>query len=110
MPRWVENAPYGIRRQLSNVHGFIITPEYRHKFTTNSRGFRGRDEYAIPKPRGVYRILALGDSVVDGYGVEDDETFCAKLQKKLTPVRRTEVMNLGIAGFGNAEELVQLEN
>jgi lysophospholipase L1-like esterase len=109
MPRWVENAPYGIRKQVGNVRGFIVTPQYRHRFSTNSKGFRGTNEYAVPKPPGLFRALALGDSVVCGYGVEDDQTFCAKMERKLSPSRRLEVLNLGIPGFGNAEELIQLE-
>jgi hypothetical protein len=110
MPRWVENAPYGIRKQVGNIRGFIVTPQYRHRFSTNSKGFRGTNEYAIPKPSNVFRVLAIGDSVVCGYGVEDDQTFCAVLQRKLSATRPTEVLNLGLPSFGNAEELVQLEN
>ncbi len=110
MPRWVENAPYGIRKQIGNIRGFIVTPQYRHRFTTNSKGFRGTNEYAIPKPPNVFRVLSLGDSVVCGYGVEDDQTFSAVLEKKLSTRRPTEVLNLAVPGFGNAEELIQLEN
>ena len=84
MPRCVESAPYGIRTQIGNIRGTIVTPQYRHKFDTNSRGFRGTREYAVPKPAKVFRVITLGDSVVDGYGVEDDQTFSAVLEKKLS--------------------------
>jgi hypothetical protein len=47
---------------------------------------------------------------VNGYGVEDDQTFCAGLERKLSVRRPTEVLNLGVPGFGNAEELIQLEH
>jgi lysophospholipase L1-like esterase len=110
MPRWVESAPYGIRKQIGNIRGEIVTPHYRHKFDTNSKGFRGTREYAVPKPAKVFRIITLGDSVVDGYGVEDDQTFSALLERKLSAQRPTEVANLGIAGFSTAEELIQLQN
>lgn len=110
MPRWVENAPYGIRKPIANIRGFIVTPHYRHGMSTNSKGFRGTREYAIPKPPDVFRIVVLGDSVVNGFGVEDEQTFSAVLEKMLSSQRPTEVLNLGVAGFGNAEELVQLEN
>lgn len=110
MPRWVESAPYGIRKQIGNIRGTIVTPEYHHKFNTNARGFRGTRNYAVPKPPGVFRIITLGDSVVDGYGVEDDQTFSAVLEKKLSVRRPTEVVNMAIAGFSTAEELVQLVN
>lgn len=42
--------------------------------TINALGMRG-DEIEIPKPEGVRRILATGDSSIYGYGVEDDEPF-----------------------------------
>jgi len=110
MPRWVENAPYGIRKQIGNIRGFIVTPQYRHQLSTNSKGFRGTREYAIPKPANVFRVVALGDSVVNGYGVEDEQTFSAVLEKKLSTKRPAEVVNMGVPGFGNAEELIQLEH
>ena len=110
MPRWVENAPYGIRKNIGNVRGRIVTPEYRHKVSSNSQGFRGTLEYAIPKAAGVFRVIALGDSVVNGYGVEDEQTFCALLAKKLAAKRPSEVLNLGVPGFSTAEELIQLQN
>lgn len=109
MPRYVETAPYGIRRQLPNIRGFIITSQYRHKITSNSKGFRGTREYAVPKPPGVFRVLALGDSVVNGYGVEDEQTFAALLEKKLSVHRPAEVVNLGVPGYSTAEQLIQLQ-
>ena len=110
MPRWVENAPYGIRRQIANLRGYIKTAKYQHHLNTNSKGFRGTREYPVPKGTNVFRIVALGDSVVDGYGVEDDQTFSALLEKKLSGKRPCEVANLGTPGFSTAEELIQLNN
>lgn len=110
MPRWVENAPYGIRKNLGNIRGHIVFPEYRHKVTSNSEGFRGTREYALKKPGGVFRVVAMGDSVVNGYGVEDEETFCALLEKRLGSKRPTEVLNMGVPGFSTAEELIQLQH
>jgi len=88
----------------------MITPEYRHAFNTNSQGFRGAKEYSLQKPPGVYRVIVLGDSVALGHGVEDSETFSAVLERKLSEVRPAEVINMGVSGFGTAEELIQLHN
>jgi lysophospholipase L1-like esterase len=108
IPRYIDTAPYGIRRNIAHVDGEMSAPEYRHRITTNSVGFRGRKEYAVTKPTGTYRILALGDSVTLGHGVGDEHTFAALLEQKLSSVRPTEVINMGVSGFGTAEELIQL--
>ncbi|MDR4484987.1 MAG: hypothetical protein R3B95_17570 [Nitrospirales bacterium] len=110
IPRYVETSPYGIRKNIGHVRGNMIVPEYQHAFSTNSQGFRGTKEYSITKPPGVYRIIVLGDSVTLGHGVEDGETFSAILEEQLSLDRPTEVINMGVSGFGTAEELIQLRN
>ncbi len=109
IPRYVESSAHGIRKNIGGVHGYMSTSEYRHGFNTNADGFRGAKDYAIPKPAGTFRIVVLGDSVALGHGVEDDETFSAVLEHALSSTRRTEVVNMGVSGFGTAEELVQLQ-
>lgn len=108
IPRYVESSSYGIRKNIGNVRGEMIVPEYRHHFRTNSQGFRGTKEYSVLKPAGLFRVLALGDSVTLGHGVEDEETFSAVLEQTLSQFRPTEVINMGVSGFGTAEELIQL--
>jgi hypothetical protein len=110
VPRYVETSPYGIRRNIAHVRGEMIAPEYRHRFATNSAGFRGTREYSPAKPAGTYRVLVLGDSVALGHGVGDDETFAALLERDLSRLGPTEVLNLGVSGFGTAEELIQLRH
>lgn len=110
IPRYVETSPYGIRKNIGNVSGEMITSEYKHEFRTNSQGFRGNREYSLKKPSNIFRIIVLGDSVVLGHGVADDKTFSAVLEKKLSQERRTEVINMGVSGFGTAEELIQFRN
>jgi lysophospholipase L1-like esterase len=109
MPRWVENGPHGIRKQLPNIRGRIVTTKYRHNLSTNSKGFRGTNEYAVAKPTNVFRVVALGDSVVNGYGSEDHQNFSALLEQQLSAVKPAEVINMGIPGFSSAEELIQLQ-
>lgn len=110
IPRYVETSPYGIRKNIGNVRGTMITPEYRHALNTNSQGFRGVKEYSLQKLPGIYRVVVLGDSVALGHGVEDSETFSAVLERKLSEVRPAEVINMGVSGFGTAEELIQLQH
>jgi len=73
--------------------------------STNSRGIRGREEYHYQKKNGALRILALGDSFTFGEDVGDDETYCARLKAMLPD---TEVINLGVHGYGHDQMLIYL--
>src|SRR5690349_22357890 len=48
--------------------------------STNALGFRGPDP-ATPKPHGLVRVIAVGDSVTFGFGVNDGDTFCAQAER-----------------------------
>ena len=61
-------------------------------FTTNSQG--RRDPERGPKAAGARRVLVLGDSVAFGVPVADDETFAARLERRLAG-ERIEVINAG---------------
>jgi len=72
--------------------------------TVNSFGCRDR-EYQIPKPRGVVRIVGIGDSLTFGQGVEEEDTFLARLERDLTAMGlRVEVINCGVFGYNVNEE------
>ena len=71
----------------------------------NERGLRDRP--ILPKGEHEYRVLALGDSVTFGTGVDQDKTFAARLepllQKRLhRPVR---VINSGVGGYNTVQEV-----
>ena len=78
---------------------------------TNSQGLRDH-EYSYAKPRGVFRILAIGDSFTLGWGVPFEETFAKRLEGLLNegaraggPSRRYEVINMGIGNYNTEQEL-----
>jgi len=78
----------------------------------NSHGYRDRDR-ALSKPRGVYRIAALGDSYTEARQVPMDKTFTSLAEEEFNRShclgeRKVEVMNFGIGGFGTAQELLLL--
>ena len=68
----------------------------------NSRGFRDTEHSIEPSP-DVKRLVVLGDSVTEGYGVESEATFARQLQAKLG--EKYEVVNLGMAGLNTPQEV-----
>jgi lysophospholipase L1-like esterase len=106
VPTLVTDEQMGWARE-ANQHGFVIqrVPDiFKTQFQTNSLGMRDR-EHAIAK-NGHRRIIGLGDSITEGFGVEEDETYLKVLESKyLTGV---EVWNLGVVGYSTDQELQQL--
>lgn len=75
--------------------------------STNSQGFRGREEIDEPRRPGEYRILLLGDSSTFGLGVQDGQIFADVLEVELAassgrPVR---VFNAGCPGHTSLQGL-----
>ncbi len=75
------------------------------RVTFNERGLRDRP--ILPKVSGEYRILALGDSVTFGWGVDQDKIFPVRLESLLEPrLRRpVRVINSGVGGYNTVQEL-----
>lgn len=73
---------------------------------TNSKGFRGKTEYTYYKDQDKIRILVLGDSYTFGEEVSDNETYSYYLQEMIP---NTEVINLGIHGYGHDQMLLFLK-
>ena len=81
------------------------------RFTTNALGLRG-PEIGVAKPPGTFRILALGDSTVFGFGVAFEQTFSQRLERLLDsawPDTVVEVINAGIPGYSIFNSLAYLE-
>jgi len=64
---------------------------------TNSQGFRAERDFKERVPAGRFRVICSGDSFTLGYGVANDETWCARLET-LDP--RLETVNMGQGGYG----------
>lgn len=80
--------------------------EFNTVVAHNSFGHRSR-EIPLERTPGRVRILVLGDSFTYGVGVENHETFSARLEQ-LDP--RLEVINTGVNGYGTAQELLLLRD
>ena len=80
----------------------------------NSHGLRG-PETTYEKPAGTFRILNLGDSVVMGWGVRQEDTYGRQLESLLNENnsgdQRIEVINAGVPGWNleNASAYLQAE-
>jgi Flp pilus assembly protein TadD/lysophospholipase L1-like esterase len=74
---------------------------------TNSHGQRDR-ERKLEKPEGVTRVIILGDSVVEGYGLRESETIPRRLEE-LYPDGSTEVLNFGVSAYCTLAEIELLE-
>ncbi len=91
-----------------NASVWLRTSEFVTELRTNQHGHRG-PELASVKPSGIGRILALGDSFVEGRQVRESETATGVLERALGGEPGTcQVLNAGVAGWGTGEELVYL--
>lgn len=72
--------------------------------TTNSRGFRDA-EWSEPGADGRRRVLALGDSCVFGFGVDQGERFTELLE-----CERVDVLNTGVCAWGTDQQLLLFES
>ncbi len=91
--------------------GYTLVPRARVRFkgktfTTNSLGFRGREVGAKER----FRILGLGDSVMMGWGVADDETYLRRLESLLGQRGyAAQTINLGVMAYNTTQEYFLLK-
>jgi lysophospholipase L1-like esterase len=78
---------------------------------TNSLGYRDR-ELPRRKPANAFRVVAVGDSVTFGHGVDVQDTWPDQLEHRLAarfPSRRIDVINTAVPGNAPFQEYVDLE-
>lgn len=96
--------------------GYRVAPHahFPKEWNTNSRGYRGTREVAVPKPEGVFRVLCLGGSTTACTDVTQDEAaWPARLEALWNDAggpdgARVEVVNAAVAGWTSLESLVFL--
>jgi hypothetical protein len=78
----------------------------------NSHGLRG-PEPSYAKPPSTFRILNLGDSVVMGWGVREEDTYGRQLETLLNEQpngdQHYEVINAGVPGWNQENALAYLQ-
>lgn len=78
--------------------------EYTVEVAINSRGLRDPERSLAPAP-GTFRVLALGDSFLEGYTVPLEQTVTQVLEANLgSRGCRAEVLNGGTAAYSTDQE------
>jgi len=80
------------------------------KVTINAAGFRG-PLYPRPKSPRTVRIVGIGDSVMYGEGVSDDDVYLRHLSTRLNaeyPELRWEAVNTAVPGYNTTMEVETL--
>ena len=89
-----------------NFSQTLQSREHRSHWRSNAQGVRADRDFG-PKPAGVARVLAHGDSFTVGDQVELEETWPGALQRALDAscgAGKIEVVNAGFPGFSTANE------
>jgi lysophospholipase L1-like esterase len=77
----------------------------------NRLGYRG-PEVAIPKPPGIFRIVAVGGSTTYGIATDWEDAYPAQLQNMLRDdygYTNVEVVNAGLSGYNSWDILANFE-
>ncbi len=104
-----ETSEYSALMVEDDDFAYIHQPRLERVFqgvavSINSEGFRW-SEHSIAKPQGRRRIIVLGDSVVFGWGVEQEQIFPAILQSSLQATHPDwEVISAGVGSWNTRTE------
>ena len=87
-----------------NHHSIRKNIEFEYEFSTNSQGLRYQ-EISLVKPAGERRILVLGDSFTEGWGIKDGDRFTDILERQFSSRSESRIrfINGGLAGTGPLE-------
>ena len=102
--QYMEHDPQRGWRHRPGARAIYRRREYTTEMAINTRGLRGAErDYAAP-PRTL-RVLALGDSFVEGYTVPEDQTVTQALEATLRAKGcPAEVLNAGHAAYSTDQE------
>jgi len=98
---WRYDPRYGWSH-VPGTRGSFESFGFEAEVSINSKGFRG-PEREYERGERPFRVLVLGDSFVWGYGVDFEDSFCARLERLIPEL---EVVNLAVNGYGTDQELL----
>jgi hypothetical protein len=90
----------------TNRRGSFRSVEPGHAVMTFTADGRRSDPVG-PKPPGLPRILVVGCSATQGYGVADDEPYPHVINNGLA---NAEVLNFGTGGYGTYQSLLRIRS
>ena len=101
------------RIQPHHYLNYALTPNHQKgDLSINSRGFRG-GEITLPKPKGVFRVVAIGGSTTYTEQVLDNKMaypFLLEDRLKNTySIDSLEVINAGVPGYDTWESFINLQ-
>lgn len=97
---WIQFHPvFGWANRYGYVGPYVKEGVFSTRITIDPRGYR---EIAKPR-RSQHRVLVLGDSFTFGHGVNDHETWPARLAE-YNP--NMEVLNSAVVGWGHDQQVL----
>ncbi|HUG52910.1 MAG TPA: SGNH/GDSL hydrolase family protein [Vicinamibacteria bacterium] len=102
--QYMEHDPHRGWRHRPGARATYRRREYTTDVAINAQGLREAERHYVAPP-GTFRVLALGDSFVEGYTVAYEQTVTQAAEKALSrPGCPVEVLNAGHAGYGTDQE------
>lgn len=102
--RYIEYDPVLGWRKTPGARAVYDRRDFHSEFRINSRGLRG-PERSLTRTTGSPRILALGDSFVEAFMLNDEPMLTARLEARLLARGcRAEVINAGTSGYSTDQE------
>jgi len=98
---------------LDDAAGYVMQPgyvgrwsgvDYDQSFQTNGRGLRGPE--LEPKQPGQFRIVVIGDSMVFGGQVREEQRFTERIETVISArgLAQVQVVNVGVPGWTTFNE------
>jgi lysophospholipase L1-like esterase len=101
---------------LHPIRGFALKPGFSDGFyTVDENGFRengvpGKKKAGVDQVHRIKKtILALGESTTFGWGVQDHETYPARLERFFLEKDAVEVINAGVPSYTSSQVLIFLQ-
>ncbi len=88
---------------IPNTNVTVTGIEWRIKYLINEDGLRERMNIKNQE-KGSYRILILGDSLTEGYGIRQNKRFSNLVEAMFTKEnKKIEIINAGVKGYNLAQ-------